>query len=862
MTTRIVMVLTVVSFWGEGDVHAQDPWTAEERSKGYLVFEHSTMQNLAQDYVPEPHAVVQHVSCSMAQNEYESIQLGVHSLVSDLTSLQVRVETDLNVTIYHRIDPDIKEQLGAFDPKEGEISSWTPSELHLQQGNEFAQLPVGESVNFWLTFYADSDTIEGVYRGKIHVQPANQPETVLDLSILVRPFKLQPPRISFGAWMREDMLPKRFGGVATSNQTILAIYRDMAEHGHNSCWFHPVGSFAHLPPRNNHWLDKLMPLAQAADLLDPHVPSLMVGAISGDQNIEQREAAAAWLQVECRRRGWPEIIVFGPDEPRYPHDDNKVQKALSPLRGLPVRVNLDQSSVAGVYGYSTSGLCDLHNVMDGCISPEMIAELKRGGAEIWTYSFRLWREGFIPLRQRYFAGLYTWVHRLGGNWIWAYHHGHHRHAWFAPDSQEPMPVTAWENRREGIDDYRYLQMVEQCVAAQPDNPFAIEAMKWLVGLRSRLASVIPQRVVESDPLTSDQFNEIRTKAAKYIQMLGPVPIDSVNRLEPAHAKDEAAPYRGRSVTECIDGLASSTMSERRSAAWALFELGPKAAPAVEPLSQLLDVPELRMPSLHALEAIGADSYSAVAQIAELLEHPDFFVRTGAVLTLGQIGCPLDKRDRTGRRLPSMHADVVVAPLLVALGDVFEPLAYDAAEMLSALQALAEPAVPKAIIMLDDPSHRIRSAAMGLITGLGPLASAAVPKLIEVYKNNSGDSRTLDALASIGPPAAAAIPMLEESVVQQARSSGQATAHFALFCIRGDVSDLRQLLDLLNNPEVNAGTKKYAVKLLNRLGAKAGMVENEIRQMLAAGTLADLQGDLKSFLSKVNQGKIPGTRFKW
>ena len=282
MTTRIVIVLTVVSLWGKGDVGAQDPWTAEERSKGYVVFEHSTMQNLAQDYVPEPHAVAQHVSCSMAQNEYESIQLGVHSLASDLTSLQMRVETDLNVTIYHRIDPEIKEQLGTFSPKEGELSSWTPSELHLQRGNTFAQLPVGESVNFWLTFHADSDTIEGVYPGKIRIQPANQPETVLDLSIRVRPFKLQPPLISFGAWMREDMLPKRFGGVATSNQTVLAIYRDMAEHGHNSCWFHPVGSFAHLPPRNNHWLDKLMPLAEAADLLDPHVPSLMVGAIGGD----------------------------------------------------------------------------------------------------------------------------------------------------------------------------------------------------------------------------------------------------------------------------------------------------------------------------------------------------------------------------------------------------------------------------------------------------------------------------------------------------------------------------------------------------------------------------------------------------
>ena len=62
---------------------------------------------------------------------------------------------------------------------------------------------------------------------------------------------------------------------------------------------------------------------------------------------------------------------------------------------------------------------------------------------------------------------------------------------------------------------------------------------------------------------------------------------------------------------CMEGLASEDSAKRRAAAWALFEMGPAAAPATELLAEQLEDPEVRMPALRALEAIGADAYPAV-----------------------------------------------------------------------------------------------------------------------------------------------------------------------------------------------------------------------------------------------------------
>jgi HEAT repeat protein len=823
------------------------------RRMGYVVFEHSPMVTLQPRHVPEPERIVDTISCVLAQEEYESIQLGVHALAAGIKDIEVTVESDLRVTTYHRISAADKEKLAVLSvpPDHDEVGRWIGSSVHLQRGNVYEALDSGDSVNFWLTFHADKETEPGVHQGKIRIKPAGRPETVLDLNVTVRPFELQPPRAAFGIWFREDMLPKRLGGLATPRDTVLAIYQDMAVHGHNSSIFYPGGDFGVLPPENSHSLDKLIPLAHQAGLLDPNIPSLIIGGIPGDLKGEKLAAAVDWLRQACRDQGWPEMLTFVSDEPKYPQQDNRITAMLTKVRDISTRSTIDVgASAAYGYGYLT----DVMTVHDGLISPELMAESQRRGTEIWTYTYRMWRKDMDPLRQRYYAGFYTWAFGLGGNWVWAYHHNHHRHAWFPPDSHEPMPLTALEARREGIDDYRYLQMLEDSVAAHPDNPAAREAAKWLEALRPRIIGTAPYVSEAGKPLALTEYDQIRDQAAAFIEQLGPVTNEDLMLSPITGARDEAAAYRGKSVVACIVGLKKPNVSQRRAAAWALFEMGKAAAPAAEALASLLEDPGVRVPALRALEAIGPEAVLALPELTKLLGHPDFYIRVGAMLTLAEIGCPLDKREIGGKRMPSAHAAVVSESLVIAFLDEFPTIAHEAAEVMAAFGSFARPALQPAIEMLDhaDPGRQI--GALRVITALGPDAAPAVPKLIEMLSGQSQETRCIEALAAIGPAAAAAITTLEQHAAKQA--GADQSALYALCCIRGDISDFRKLIDLLEDANVDAATKKQVVTRLDQLGAKAQPVADEIRRLLTSEAPGDWQEGLKSFLENVDKGSVP------
>lgn len=828
----VLLIMTIASA-----AIVQGDWTKAELNTGYIVFEYSTLKNLSPGLVPTRDAIAKKLSCELATNEYESIQFGIHALADEIKTLEVEVESDLDVTVYCRISPEIKDQLEAAPNDAGEVRGWMLSEIHLQRSNIFDALGKGQSVNFWLTFRARRDTPPGVHVGKVRIKAATKPETVLDLEINVRPFELQRPRVSFGMWFREDMLPKRFGGLDTPKETVLAIYKDMVAHEQNACVFYPNASFHPLPPNDHHVLHKLLPLAKEAGLFqEPHVLSLILGGIT-DADPAKTRASVDWLTAERAKQGWPEFVGFAADEPHYPLDATRVEKACTPLVGLPMRMSLDQSNIAAVYGYSVPNLCDVQTVNDGVISEEVMEEANRMGIEMLTYSYSVWRESFDPLVQRYFAGMHTWALKLRGNWIWAYHHEHHRHAWFAPNSQEPMPVTGWEARREGVDDYRYLQMLEDAIAAQPQAALAMEAAAWLNELRTRCKLILPLDVRDGTPLTYDEYDEIRTRIAGYIERLGPIATTAAPGPAP-RVQDVAARFRGQAVGLCTAALDSPDVASRRAAAWALFERGPEAAPAVNALATLLDDPEVRMPAMHALEAIGPDAHEAVPQIAQQLAHPDSYVRMGALLTLGAIGCPVGKREPDGVRSPSAHAASVIHPLATALQDDHKDISERAAEMLGVMGDLAAPAVSAAARLLNDPSLSKRRAGVSLIERLGPHASMAATELAMLHQESPGDPGYINALAAIGPAATAAVPALMQYASREYPGTKQADSYYALVRIQGNPMDLQNLVDLLKNDKVNAGTKNHVVGLLEKLGPKTAPLADEIRELTKDGKFTD------------------------
>ena len=828
--------------------HAQNAappsWPASQIAKGYVVFEHSTLEKLPPTFVPAPTAVADAVTCALAQGQSESVQIGVHAISDGIKDISIEVDSDLDVIVYHRISPDVRKKLIETDMS---WLSWMPAEVYLQPGDTVAALAKDKSVNFWLTFRADAKASPGKHGGTIRFKVDGRPATEIDLTVDVRPFELAPPRIAFGMYYRADMLPARLGGWGIADEVAAKLFRDMAAHGQNSVSMSNAGNFSQLPPRGS--VTKDVRLAQQAGLLHGDVPCMMVqSSIEANSprpagmTMPQLRAAADWLVAQHAEQGWPEMLVYGWDEPPYPAHGMGVpglRASWLPLRELPIRL-VTALNKSAAYGHGD--VFDVWVVIGGEITPAMRAEAARMGARVWTYSYRIWREGFMPLRQRYYAGLYTWAHELGGNYVWAYSHGHHGHVWFEPDRTEPLPITAWEARRAGLDDYRYLQMVEDLAATATDSPVAEQAATWLAELRTRLLPVDPHLVQTGDPLALNEYESIRAAAARYIEQLGPAPASQPAPKSITALKDEAAAFRGKSVQQCIAGLNGSDAARRRAAAWALCEMQAAAAPAVNVLADALDDEQVRFPALRALEAIGAAAYPAAAEVASLLDHDDAFVRLGATYALAGMArsasWEADVMGYAPGQVPA-HAAKLVPWLRRALNDRSTPVTVAASFGLFLCGEAAHPALAEAVAVFDDKqrvkrdSGTGREAALRVMAGAGPRSAAhgtIMQQLIKTCDDSKGrDMLVVLTLAAMGPAAADATTVLEKHATPE--NSHLATTHYALFCLRGDTKDLRAIAEIMFDDKRLYADRVDAARFLIAIGGKAALVADYVREHL-------------------------------
>ncbi len=798
----------------------------------YVVFEHHSSRRLLESYNPGRAAIVEPVSCALAKGEFESLQLGIRSTGVPLANIRIDVDIDLDFKVYHRADDEEKQRSAC------KFATSLPANVLLAAGHVMLRVPQDSSASFWITFHANVDTPAGKHAGTIRIQPHGRPVTSLPVCVTVRDFVLQRPRIAFGMYH-----PHVFwdGGDEAERK----VFEDMADHGQTSIMFYGWTHFRQLPPAGKVW-ETHIPMAMKAGLAHADIPCFLVETDLQNSELPDRAAiarkAASYVREECAKRGWPELVWYAIDEPSYPRPGLRENFRL--FRDLPIRLGTAMGPAA-LYGFG-----DLHDIWigpDGLITPQMRAEARRLGAEVWTYSFRNWWPACDPLRPRFFAGLYTWAHGLTGNLIWAYFDNRvHSHVWYKSASIEPMPVLCWETRREGIDDYRYLQMLESWVAAKHGDPLAAEAGGWLETVRGRVIHVNPDAVADREPLAAEEYDAIRAKAVDYIWKLGsglPCP----SRRQPATAlRDEAELFRGRTLEACVSGLADEEASVRRAAAWRLLELGPDAAPAVRKLAESLQNPDVRFPALRALEAIGPDAYPAVPQVAALLHDPDSFVRLGAAFALGAIGSPLQFDPFVGWTVepPSMpqRSRAAIPPLLAALKDNDYFVVQAAGQGLPRFGAAARAALPQALEIFNHPNPQWHWAGLWIITGLGPEAASAVPKLVQMYEQRPQQMVVL-ALAAIGPAAAQAIPALENA-------SPSIDTNYALFCIRGEASDLENMIALLGNPQMKK-SHTTVMRRLNALGAKAEPAAGTIRRLLESQLFDDFTSrGLEAFLERV------------
>ena len=369
------------------------------------------------------------------------------------------------------------------------------------------------------------------------------------------------------------------------------------------------------------------------------------------------------LREQMQDDNWPQFILYMRDEPPpILYDQITTQVAQWRRVGAPTTAAMSSAAAFAVG--------DVHSVwivLAGAITPELLNEAARVGAQVWTYDYNL-RTTNVEAN-RFYAGLYTWARGLTGNICYAYIPGAaHPHPSFdadwklsgpnilgfvIPSPSGPVPGVGWEGRREGVDDVRYLQLLEERVNGAPaDSQTAREAGRWLERLRagSSLPDFNPTRYnawgadyMDPDPrLSPADYGALRIRAAGYISAL-PVVAGELNPEPDAWQRLESKPleadaFAEASAEECLAALRTGTIEQKRQAAGALaIREVSVILSARELLAELLDTPEVRLVALRALARLGAEAASAMPALRKLLSAEDAFVRLATTCVLTRIG---------------------------------------------------------------------------------------------------------------------------------------------------------------------------------------------------------------------------------
>ena len=373
-----------------------------------------------------------------------------------------------------------------------------------------------ENTVFWLTVAVPADARPGRYEGVVNVSfcpgysrssyPSKRVAFSFEIDVL--DVRCDPADIPFGIYADEMRFPPPYASDAFQRM----YYEDMAAHDMNSMTVFGPRARAMRSGEPADELKTMMRQATDAGLVHADIP-VFFGL--GDYDfLTDRDTAKAFarnLKVRATELGWPELIVYGPDEPTSGEERGlEFYKNVRPplRRGTAIPgCNLD---VIGKY----FDIWMLNTATP--LSRELQAQAKAMQADLWTYECR-WR-GTNPVHNRLYAGLYTWAHRFGGNFVWAYTHEQQvywegnrdiNYGYVIPSAAGPVPLVGWEARREGVEDYRYLKTLEHLIRENDRDPakarIVTEAREYLDDLRRRVTDGLVL-VATTAPGTADDVN--------------------------------------------------------------------------------------------------------------------------------------------------------------------------------------------------------------------------------------------------------------------------------------------------------------------------------------------------------------------
>ncbi len=698
-------------------VHTEQDIPAQALERPVVVYNRPYTGAIYGDYVPDVHEVEAPFAPAMARNEYEPMQVGLYipKGKAALKNVTLEVKCTVPFRVGHIYYTPVEELSWMADTSESLLKTNFPNmnwpvdpkrlvnkrsslPLYVLPVPSIRRIEPGRSAAFWVTFHTDETVPAGTHEGTLHASADGTDLKTIPFTLTVYPFGLPRPKVRYGMYYLPYQTPAAFQG-----RSFQKLYlADMAAHGMNFLdmsvhmellaeagydWDSstPVG-----PPEHNAWnsvatrrfLDNyLAPQDYEPDggynalkMIEAEVRmGVEAGLIQRDQpcvafasgfSMQNKAIALATMQRHGACRDWPHFMQYMRDEPG-PKVFDEVNEHVSEWRRMGVT---GIAAMSGLAAFVTGPAHHVCTVLTGQITPQLLLEAERLGVEVWTYDYNL--RVTNAEASRFNAGLYTWSLRLKGNMPYAYmDYGNQDHpvhfdvnwrlsepsglGFVVPSPAGPVPGVGFEGWREGIDDLRYLQLLEARLAPLPaGNPVAEEAVRWLTSVRVRSQmnqfhtvgyNAWPSDFLDPhDGLAAGDYGAIRAKAAAFIARLPSAP-GEMNPQPKSWLRMKAEPmeadaFANAGIADCMTALRTGTTKQKRQAAAALAmrEAG-DVLPARELLMALLEEPEVRVVALRALARLGPQAAPAIPALGKLLVSEDAFIRVGVTYVLTRIG---------------------------------------------------------------------------------------------------------------------------------------------------------------------------------------------------------------------------------
>jgi len=386
------------------------------------------------------------------------------------------------------------------NPDEGPKGKMVGSPRWLPESST-GRIEAGKNAVFWLTVHVPPDASPGEYKGKLTLtiwKSSADPQNVeIPFTVEVLPFKLPRANVAFGMYYYKNIPHGRYRSAELEKK----YFEDMAAHGHTSGTMsgrmHDEQGNIKKGTPTEHFIDTML----QTGLLHKDIPVIYNTNLPTDP--QKLRAAGCQLRTFAKSKGWPELLLYGIDEPGQRGADLSGFEVMEPVRAGLRTVTAISGQHTGKYGK----YLDVWVVLENTLSPATQELARKMGAELWTYSCGGGRssEMNIPY-ERFYAGLFTWLTRAKGNFIWAYINNPKQppfarlgweqnrsstHTSFVmPSDTGPIASVGWEARREGIEDYRYLQLLQELIRKNPYHPSATKAKGWLRRLHNRVSPLM------------------------------------------------------------------------------------------------------------------------------------------------------------------------------------------------------------------------------------------------------------------------------------------------------------------------------------------------------------------------------------